>query len=155
MIFKALFCIKPTFFEKYFSMSKSVFKNQEGYVAKDNEEFMNPKQLSYFKEFLLSWKTQLLEEVNSTITHLQDDASQVADMNDRATLEEEFALELRTRDRERQLILKIDQSLREIDLEEYGYCVTCGTEINLARLNARPTARQCIDCKTVSEKQAI
>lgn len=136
-------------------MSQSQFENKKIYVAKDDEEFMNPKQLSYFKELLLSWKTQLLEEVNLTITHLQEDASQVADMNDRATLEEEFALELRTRDRERQLILKIDQSLRDIDLEEYGYCATCGTEINLARLNARPTATQCIDCKTISEKQTI
>ena len=136
-------------------MSQSQFDNKKVYIAKDNEEFMNSKQLSYFKELLLSWKAQLLEEVTSTITHLQDDASQVADMNDRATLEEEFALELRTRDRERKLILKIDQSLREIDLEEYGYCATCGTEINLARLNARPTATQCIDCKTISEKQAV
>lgn len=136
-------------------MSQSQFDNKKVYIAKDNEEFMNSEQLSYFKELLLSWKAQLLEEVTSTITHLQDDASQVADMNDRATLEEEFALELRTRDRERQLILKIDQSLRDIDLEEYGYCITCGTEINLARLNARPTATQCIDCKTISEKQAV
>jgi DnaK suppressor protein len=133
----------------------SEFENQKKYVAKDNEEFMNSKQVAYFKALLLSWKAHLLDEVSSTISHLQDDASQVADMNDRATLEEEFALELRTRDRERQLISKIDKSLRDIDLEEYGFCMTCGADINLARLNARPTATQCIDCKTISEKQAI
>ena len=128
------------------------YNDSKPYIAAKGEEFMNSKQLSHFQNVLLTWKKRLLAGANSTITHLKEDAEQVADMNDRATLEEEFTLELRTRDRERKLIEKINQSLRLIEFGEYGYCEKCGVEISLERLNARPTATQCIDCKTVAEK---
>nr|MCS5586731.1 RNA polymerase-binding protein DksA [Gammaproteobacteria bacterium] len=90
-----------------------------------------------------------------TINHIQEDSTQVADINDRATLEEEFALELRTRDRERKLIGKIEKTLHIIELGDYGYCTTCGTEISLVRLEARPTADECIDCKTIAERKEV
>jgi DnaK suppressor protein len=85
------------------------------------------------------------------MSHMQDESNVMADVNDRATQEEEFAIELRTRDRERKLIRKIEKSMREIEDEDYGYCETCGIEIGLRRLEARPTATQCIDCKTLAE----
>ncbi|SFV67499.1 C4-type zinc finger protein, DksA/TraR family [hydrothermal vent metagenome] len=134
-------------------MKDTPFQNNNPYVAKKGEEFMNTKQLKHFKESLLQWRNSLVDDAKNTIEHMQEDVSQVSDTNDRATLEEEFALELRTRDRERKLIEKINQSLRLIDLGEYGYCQTCGAEITLERLNARLTASKCIDCKTIEEKK--
>jgi DnaK suppressor protein len=92
-----------------------------------------------------------MQEVDRTMSHMQDESSALPDINDRATQEEEFAIELRTRDRERKLIRKIEQSLQAIEDEDYGYCDTCGIEIGLRRLEARPTATQCIDCKTLAE----
>ncbi len=132
----------------------SYFENIKTYKAKKGEEFMNKAQTEHFKNKLNMWKQQLLEEANDSIHHMQDDVPQVADVNDRATLEEEFTIELKTRDRERKLIDKINKSLRLIDLDEYGYCDTCGVEISLERLEARPTATQCIDCKIIEEKKS-
>ena len=127
----------------------------ECYQLKKGEYFMSVDCLNHFKQKLLLWRSQLVSDAKMTVTHMQDDASQVADVNDRATLEEEFSLELRTRDRERKLIDKIDKTLHKVDIGEYGYCKTCGIEISLKRLEARPTADQCIDCKTVAEKKEL
>lgn len=121
------------------------------YQPKDGEEYMNDAQIAHFKEILLDWKRQLLTEAESTKSYIQDESTAMPDINDRATQEEEFALALRTRDRERKLVRKIDKSLAEIESGDYGFCQTCGVEIGLRRLEARPTATQCIDCKTLSE----
>jgi DnaK suppressor protein len=121
------------------------------YELNDNEEYMSEEQLEHFRQILLEWKAQLQEEVERTVSHMRDDANNYADPADRATQEEEFALELRTRDRERKLIRKIDETLERIRTEDYGYCEECGVEIGLRRLEARPTATLCVDCKTLDE----
>lgn len=121
------------------------------YELQANEEYMSKGQLSHFRKILEAWKLELMEEVDRTVNHMQDESTALPDVNDRATQEEEFAIELRTRDRERKLIRKIEQSITAIDSDEYGFCETCGIEIGLRRLEARPTATQCIDCKTLSE----
>lgn len=115
------------------------------------EDYMNDEQVSHFRTILENWKKQLMEEVDRTVHHMQDDAANFPDPNDRATQEEEFTLELRTRDRERKLIKKIKQSLEDLDKGDYGFCESCGTEIGIRRLEARPTATLCIDCKTLDE----
>ncbi|MDH5357471.1 MAG: RNA polymerase-binding protein DksA [Gammaproteobacteria bacterium] len=121
------------------------------YVEKTGEEYMNDEQTTHFRAILENWKKQLMEEVDRTVHHMQDDAANFPDPNDRATQEEEFTLELRTRDRERKLIKKINQSLDDLDKGDYGFCESCGTEIGIRRLEARPTATLCIDCKTLDE----
>ena len=121
------------------------------YEEKEGEEYMNEAQTKHFVNILNTWKTQLMKEVDRTVHHMQDDASNFPDPNDRATQESEFSLELRTRDRERKLIKKIDDSFKEIESGDYGYCETCGIEIGIRRLEARPTASLCIDCKTLDE----
>ena len=121
------------------------------YQPAAEEEYMNDAQLAHFRKILLDWKEQLISEAESTKSYIQDESTAMPDINDRATQEEEFALALRTRDRERKLIRKIDKSISEIDGDDYGFCETCGVEIGLRRLEARPTATQCIDCKTLSE----
>jgi DnaK suppressor protein len=121
------------------------------YELKKGEEYMNDPQLRHFRGILLAWKRTLMEEVDRTVGHMKDEATNFPDPNDRATQEEEFSLELRTRDRERKLIKKIDESLELIDDDEYGYCEACGVEIGVRRLEARPTATMCIDCKTLEE----
>jgi len=121
------------------------------YVEKAGEEYMNPSQLAHFREILLNWKKELMEEVDRTVHHMKEDASNYADPSDRATQEEEFSLELRTRDRERKLIKKIDKTLDRIEDDDYGFCDSCGVEIGIRRLEARPTATECIDCKTLAE----
>jgi DnaK suppressor protein len=123
----------------------------EPYQPKEDEEYMSKSQLEHFRKILLSWKAQLMEEVDRTLHHMQNDAANFPDPTDRATQESEFSLELRTRDRERKLIKKIDEALERIETGDYGYCETCGVEIGLRRLEARPTATQCIDCKTIEE----
>lgn len=123
----------------------------EAYEAKEGEEYMNEKQQEHFRQILSVWKNELMEEVDRTVDHMQSDASNFADPADRATQEEEFSLELRTRDRERKLIKKIDESLNTIDTGEFGFCEACGIEIGIKRLEARPTATLCIDCKTLQE----
>ena len=112
---------------------------------------MNPKQLTHFREILVSLKDELSEDIERTVHTMQDEATVFADPNDRASQESDIALELRNRDRERKLIKKIDESISRIDSGEYGYCNSCGVEIGLKRLEARPTATLCIDCKTLEE----
>lgn len=128
------------------------------YQPKDGEEYMSPEMLEHFKNKLLAWKKQLMDEASTTVSHLKSDSSTPADPNDRASQEEEFALELRTRDRERKLISKIDKSLKDIEIGEYGYCKMSGEEIGLARMEARPTATLTVEMKTkqeMREKQGI
>ena len=121
------------------------------YKEKSGEHYMNKNQIAHFRQLLENWKRELMEEVDRTVHHMQDDAANFPDPNDRATQESEFALELRTRDRERKLIKKIDESLENLDNDDYGYCEVCGVEIGVRRLEARPTATLCIDCKTLDE----
>lgn len=121
------------------------------YEPKKSEEYMSTAQLAHFKEMLHAWKRSLMEEVDRTVDHMKEEVTHLADPNDRATQEEEFALELRTRDRERKLVKKINESLQEIESGDYGWCQSCGVEIGIRRLEARPTATQCIDCKTLDE----
>ena len=123
----------------------------EPYQPKKNEEYMSEGQLAHFRLILLAWKTELMSEVDRTLNTMQDENTALPDVNDRATQEEEFAIELRTRDRERKLIRKIEQSIEAIKNDDYGFCETCGIEIGLRRLEARPTATLCIDCKTLAE----
>ncbi len=121
------------------------------YKIKKGEEYMNKVQRQHFRRILTDWKMELMREVDRTMHHLQDDAANYPDPNDRATQESDFTLELRTRDRERKLIKKIDESLTNLGAGDYGYCEVCGVEIGIRRLEARPTAMQCIDCKTLDE----
>lgn len=121
------------------------------YQEKAGEEYMNDAQIEHFRHILENWRAQLRAEVDRTVHHMQDEAANFPDPNDRATQEEEFTLELRTRDRERKLIKKIDESLVDLDKGDYGFCESCGTEIGIRRLEARPTATLCIDCKTLDE----
>ncbi len=125
--------------------------NFEPYQEKEGEEYMNERQEAHFKHILMGWKSQLMEEVDRTVLHMKDDAANFPDPNDRATQESEFSLELRTRDRERKLIRRIDNMIKLLDEHEYGYCEACGVEIGIRRLEARPTATLCIDCKTLEE----
>ena len=121
------------------------------YKAKKGEDYMSEGQIQHFTEILEAWKTELMSEVDRTVDHMKDEAANFPDPADRATQEEEFSLELRTRDRERKLIKKIDDTMALISSGEYGYCDTCGVEIGLRRMEARPTATQCIDCKSLDE----
>lgn len=121
------------------------------YEREKNNHYMDKEQLAHFSQKLAEWKQQLMEEVDRTVGHMKDDATNFPDPNDRATQEEEFSLELRTRDRERKLIKKINEAQKRIEELEYGYCETCGVEIGVGRLEARPTAELCIDCKTLEE----
>lgn len=123
----------------------------EPYEAAADEEYMSDEQLEHFRQLLVAWKRELQEEVERTVHHMRDDANNHSDPADRATQEEAFALELRARDRERKLIRKIDQSLEKIRTGDYGFCEQCGVEIGLRRLEARPTATLCIDCKSLEE----
>ncbi len=129
----------------------SLLKHFTPYKVKKGEEYMNSAQRDHFKMILHAWKQDLMEEVDRTVNHLKEDAANFADPNDRASQEEEFSLELRARDRERKLTNKINDTLELIELDEYGYCDTCGVEIGIRRLEARPTATLCIDCKTLAE----
>jgi DnaK suppressor protein len=127
------------------------FNNFEPYKPKRGEKYMNEQQRAHFKTILLNWKSDLMQEVDRTVNHMKDEAANFPDPADRATQEEEFSLELRTRDRERKLIKKIDSTMELIDVDDYGYCEACGVDIGIKRLEARPTATQCIDCKTLAE----
>ncbi len=133
------------------SNAREEFIDFTPYEAGEGEEYMNEEQREHFRDILLKWKQQLMEEVDRTVHHLQEDAANYADPSDRATQEEEFSLELRTRDRERKLIRKIDKTIDRIDKDDYGFCDQCGVEIGIRRLEARPTATLCIDCKTLAE----
>lgn len=128
-----------------------LFKSFKPYVPKKGEEYMSEEMEEHFRQLLRAWKRELMEEVDRTVHHMQDEAANFPDPNDRATQESEFSLELRARDRERKLIKKIDEAINRIDIGEYGYCESCGIEIGIRRLEARPTAELCIDCKTLDE----
>ncbi len=121
------------------------------YQEKPDEEYMNEDQLGHFRKILMAWRDQLRKEVDRTVHHMQDEAANFPDPVDRAAQEEEFSLELRTRDRERKLIKKIEKTLKRIEEDDFGFCDTCGIEIGIKRLEARPTADLCIDCKTMAE----
>ena len=130
---------------------KSLLGYVEPYQASKDEEYMGEAMRGHFVKILEQWKRNLMEEVDRTVSHMKEEAANFADPADRATQEEEFSLELRTRDRERKLIKKIDKTLEAIENDDYGFCETCGVEIGLRRLEARPTATQCVDCKTLDE----
>ncbi|MBL8446928.1 MAG: RNA polymerase-binding protein DksA [Zoogloeaceae bacterium] len=121
------------------------------YVIAEGEEYMSEKQLTHFRGILESIKQELSQDIDRTVHTMQDEATVFADPNDRASQESDIALELRNRDRERKLIKKIDEAIGRINDGEYGYCDSCGVEIGLKRLEARPTATLCIDCKTLEE----
>ena len=131
--------------------SVNVLHGVSPYVISKGEEYMNEKQQEHFKLILKAWRTELMEEVDRTVSHMKDEASNLPDPSDRATQEEEFSLELRTRDRERKLIKKIDKTLIRIEEDDYGFCDQCGIDIGVRRLEARPTAELCVDCKTLDE----
>lgn len=131
--------------------NNQLIRGFEPYKEKKGEEYMSEPMRAYFTNILNKWKQELMEEVDRTVHHMQDEASNFPDPADRATQEEEFSLELRTRDRERKLIKKIDETLQLIEDNEYGWCESCGVEIGIRRLEARPTATLCIDCKTLAE----
>ncbi|HQQ63078.1 MAG TPA: RNA polymerase-binding protein DksA [Pseudomonadales bacterium] len=121
------------------------------YKEKSGEDYMNDAQKKHFRKLLMDWKSELMQEVDRTVNHMKDEAANFPDPADRATQEEEFSLELRARDRERKLIKKIDSTLELLEQDGYGYCEACGIEIGVRRLEARPTATLCIDCKTLAE----
>ncbi len=133
------------------SLSILATADVEPYQVKPGEEYMNQDQLNHFRRILNAWRNQLLDEVNRTVSHMQDEAANFPDPVDRAAQEEEFSLELRNRDRERKLIKKIEKTLKKVDDEDFGFCESCGVEIGIRRLEARPTADLCIDCKTLAE----
>ncbi|MDP2827472.1 MAG: RNA polymerase-binding protein DksA [Sulfuricellaceae bacterium] len=132
-------------------MSAELHKQFTPYETKDGEEYMNPQQHAHFRKILEDWKAELSQDIDRTVHTMQDEATLFADPNDRASQESDMALELRNRDRERKLIKKIDETIANIEAGEYGYCEGCGVEIGLKRLEARPTATKCIDCKTLDE----
>jgi DnaK suppressor protein len=126
------------------------------YEPKRGEDYMSKDQLEHFRQILLAWKRELMEEVDRTVLHMKDEAANFPDPNDRATQESEFGLELRTRDRERKLLKKIDSALRRIDEGSYGFCEETGDEIGLRRLEARPVATLCVEAqerRELAEKQ--
>lgn len=121
------------------------------YELASDEQYMNADQREHFRQILDGWKQALMVEVDRTMNHMQDEAANFPDPNDRASQESEFSLELRARDRERKLLNKINESIARVDRDEYGFCDTCGSEIGIRRLEARPTASLCVDCKSLDE----
>lgn len=132
-------------------MATDLNKAAPAYKPKGKEEYMNPRQLAHFRKILEDQKRELSQDIDRTVHTMQDEATIFADPNDRATQESDMSLELRNRDRERKLIRKIDDTIALINGGDYGYCDKCGVEIGLKRLEARPTATLCIDCKTLDE----
>jgi DnaK suppressor protein len=132
-------------------MPSELHKAAPPYKPKGKEEYMNARQLAHFRKMLEEMKRELSQDIDRTVHTMQDEATIFADPNDRASQESDMSLELRNRDRERKLIKKIDETIQRIDAEEYGYCDSCGVEIGLKRLEVRPTATLCIDCKTLDE----
>ncbi len=128
-------------------------RNVQPYIAKRGEQYMNKEQLEHFRKILNSWKRDLMEEVDRTVSHMKDEAANFPDPNDRATQEEEFSLELRTRDRERKLIRKIDEALKRVEDGSYGYCLETGEEIGVKRLEARPVATLSIEAQERRERR--
>jgi DnaK suppressor protein len=128
-------------------------RNVQPYISKRGEAYMSKEQLEHFRQILLSWKRDLMEEVDRTVMHMKDEAANFPDPNDRATQEEEFSLELRTRDRERKLIRKIDEALKRVEDGSYGYCLETGEEIGIKRLEARPVATLTIEAQERRERR--
>jgi DnaK suppressor protein len=128
-------------------------RNVQPYIVKRGEQYMSKEQLEHFRNILNSWKRDLMVEVDRTVSHMKDEAANFPDPNDRATQEEEFSLELRTRDRERKLIRKIDDALKRIDGGSYGYCLETGEEIGIKRLEARPVATLSIEAQERRERR--
>ena len=128
-------------------------KNFPPYLPQRGEEYMSLMQRAHFKKMLSALKAELSQDIDRTVHEMQVDATVFADPNDRASQESDISLELRNRDRERKLIKKIDETIARIDKDDYGYCENCGIEIGLKRLEARPTATLCIDCKTLEEQK--
>lgn len=126
-------------------------KQVVSYQPKKGEQYMSAEQLIYFRKILEDLRIELGQEIDRAVHVMQEEATVFADPNDRASQESDMTLELRNRDRERKLIKKIDETIAKIDAGEYGYCDNCGIEIGLKRLEARPTASLCIDCKTLEE----
>jgi DnaK suppressor protein len=132
-------------------MPQELRKQATPYKPKKGESYMSSNQLMHFRNILEGIKVELGQDIDRTVHTMQDEATIFADPNDRASQESDMALELRNRDRERKLIKKIDETIAKIDTGDYGYCDSCGVEIGLKRLEARPTATLCIDCKTLDE----
>ena len=128
-------------------------RNVKPYIARRGEQYMNKEQLEHFARILQNWKRDLMVEVDRTVLHLKDEAANFPDPNDRATQEEEFSLELRTRDRERKLIRKIDEALKRIEDGSYGYCLETGEEIGIKRLEARPVATLSVEAQERRERR--
>jgi|SRR5580704_558697 len=128
-------------------------RNVQPYISKRGEAYMSKEQLEHFRQILLSWKRDLMEEVDRTVSHMKDEAANFPEPNDRATQEEEFSLELRTRDRERKLIRKIDEALKRVEDGSYGYCLETGEEIGIKRLEARPVATLTIEAQERRERR--
>ena len=128
-----------------------VHKTFAPHVPKKGEKYLNPKQLSHFKKILSALKKELSRDIDRTVHTMQDEATLFADSNDRASQESDLGVELRNRDRDGKLIHKIEEAIARIDTHEYGYCEKCGVKIGLKRLEARPTATLCIDCKSLEE----
>jgi len=131
----------------------TVLVEKSDYRPSEDEPFMNERQLEYFKQKLLAWKEEILRESRETVTHLQKETENHADLADRASSETDRALELRTRDRQRKLISKIDQALRRVEDGSYGYCEETGEPIGLARLEARPTATMSVEAQERHERR--
>ncbi len=127
--------------------------NEPEYRPSEDEEFMNPKQLEYFKQKLLNWKDDILRESRETVSHLQKETENHPDLADRASSETDRSLELRTRDRQRKLISKIDEALRRVEDGSYGYCEETGEPITLARLDARPIATLSLEAQERHERR--
>ncbi|BAH83069.1 RNA polymerase-binding protein DksA [Candidatus Ishikawella capsulata] len=136
------------------SLSLFSLAGVQPYIEKQGEPYMNQNQINHFKKILETWRKQLKEEIHKTLSYMQDKAINFPDPVDRAVQEEEFNLELRNSDRERKLIKKIEKTLKNLQENHFGYCESCGVEIGIRRLEARPTADLCIDCKTVAEMRA-
>jgi DnaK suppressor protein len=128
-------------------------RNVKPYIARRGEAYMNKEQLEHFARILRNWKRDLMVEVDRTVLHMKDEAANFPDPNDRATQEEEFSLELRTRDRERKLIRKIDEALKRIEDGSYGYCLETGEEIGIKRLEARPVATLSVEAQERRERR--
>ena len=128
-------------------------RNVKPYVARKDEEYMSKEQLDHFRRILASWKQDLMQEVDRTMLHMKDEAANFPDPNDRATQESEFSLELRTRDRERKLIRKIEEALKRIDDGSYGYCLETGEPIGVKRLEARPVATLSVEAQERRERR--
>jgi len=141
----------PVSKKKDTTSASSLIHGVKPYVMKKSEEYMSKPMLEHFRAILNGWKQELLDEVSRTVHTMQDETANHPDPNDRASQETDMALELRSRDRERKLIKKIEEAIQTIDSGEYGFCEQCGVEIGVQRLEARPTATLCVDCKTLDE----